>query len=46
MHSSTFHRGDVTLRIGDPIPTVDLTLHDRKTVTEAAYQQVVALLHR
>jgi len=36
MHSATFHRGDVTLRIGEPIATEGLTLHDRKSVTEAA----------
>jgi 1-acyl-sn-glycerol-3-phosphate acyltransferase len=46
MHSATFHRGNVTLRIGTPIPTTDLTLHDRKSVTETARQSVVALLHR
>jgi 1-acyl-sn-glycerol-3-phosphate acyltransferase len=46
MHSATFHRGRVTLRIGDPIPTVGLTLHDRKTVTEASRQAVVALLNQ
>jgi 1-acyl-sn-glycerol-3-phosphate acyltransferase len=46
MHSSTFHRGAVTLRIGDPIPTAGLTLHDRKSVTEAARESVVAMLHR
>jgi len=36
MHSATFHRGSVTLRIGDPIPTDGLTLHDRKVITERA----------
>jgi 1-acyl-sn-glycerol-3-phosphate acyltransferase len=46
MHSSTFHRGAVTVRIGDPIPTTGLTLHDRKSVTENARDQVVAMLHR
>jgi 1-acyl-sn-glycerol-3-phosphate acyltransferase len=34
MHSATFHRGQVTLRIGEPIATEGLTLHDRKSVTE------------
>jgi len=43
MHSSTFHRGTVTLRIGDPISTEGLTLHDRKRVTEAARERVVAM---
>ncbi len=46
MHSATFHRGRVTLRIGDPIPTAGLTLHDRKSVTETARREVVAMLHR
>jgi 1-acyl-sn-glycerol-3-phosphate acyltransferase len=44
MHSATFHRGKVTLRIGDPIPTEGLTLHDRKSVTEIARSEVVVLL--
>jgi 1-acyl-sn-glycerol-3-phosphate acyltransferase len=44
MHSSTFHRGNVTLRVGDPIPTEGLTLHERKSVTEAAREKVVAML--
>jgi 1-acyl-sn-glycerol-3-phosphate acyltransferase len=43
MHSATFHRGQVTLRIGDPIPTEGLT---RKSVTDSAREQVVAMLHR
>jgi hypothetical protein len=46
MHSSTFHRGSVTLRIGDPIPTAGLTLYDRKSITETARERVVAMLHR
>lgn len=46
MHSATFHRGHVTLRIGEPIPTKGLTLHDRKSVTDSARKTVVALLHR
>jgi 1-acyl-sn-glycerol-3-phosphate acyltransferase len=36
MHSATFHRGLVTLRIGEPISTEGLTLHDRKSVSEMA----------
>jgi 1-acyl-sn-glycerol-3-phosphate acyltransferase len=44
MHSATFHRGQVTVRIGDPIPTTGLTLHGRKTITEESRQQVVSLL--
>lgn len=46
MHSSTFHRGKVTLRIGDPIPTTGMTLQDRKSLTEAVRSQVVAMLSR
>jgi len=46
MHSSIFHRGSVTVRIGDPIPTAGLTLKDRKSITDLAREQVVAGLHR
>jgi len=34
----------VTLRIGHPIPTDGLTLHDRAQVTEAVREQVAAML--
>jgi len=44
MHSATFHRGAVTVRIGDPIPTNGLTLHDRKPVTESARETIACLL--
>jgi 1-acyl-sn-glycerol-3-phosphate acyltransferase len=44
MHSATFHRGQVTLRIGDPIPTTGLTLHERKAITEESRKQVVSML--
>ena len=44
MHSATFHRGRVTLRVGDPIPTVGLTLRDRRALTEQARAQIVAML--
>jgi 1-acyl-sn-glycerol-3-phosphate acyltransferase len=46
MHSATFHRGAVTLRIGEPISTTGMTLHDRKSLTETARQEVVVMLHR
>jgi 1-acyl-sn-glycerol-3-phosphate acyltransferase len=46
MHSATFHRGAVTLRIGDPISTTGMTLHDRKSLTETARQAVMVMLHR
>lgn len=45
MGSGTIHRGLVRLRIGDPIPTVGLTTRDdRRTLTEAAREQVVRML--
>lgn len=44
MHSATFHRGRVTLRIGDPIVTNGLTLRDRKPLTESARSTVAVLL--
>lgn len=44
MHSATFHRGSVTVRIGDPIATEGLTLHNRKAVTDRARAEVVGLL--
>jgi 1-acyl-sn-glycerol-3-phosphate acyltransferase len=43
MHSATFHRGNVTLRIGDPIPTDGL---NRKSLTEIARERVVVMLHQ
>jgi len=46
MHSATFHRGQVILRIGDPIPIKGLTLHHRKSVTETTRESVVAMLHQ
>jgi 1-acyl-sn-glycerol-3-phosphate acyltransferase len=44
MHSATFHRGRVTLRIGNPIPTNGLTLRERKPLTDSARREVVAML--
>ena len=44
MGSRTFHRGPVTLRVGEPIPTEGLTLRDRGTLTELARQRVVEML--
>lgn len=43
MHSSTFHRGKVTIMVGDPICTTGL---DRKTLTEKARQSIVAMFNR
>jgi 1-acyl-sn-glycerol-3-phosphate acyltransferase len=36
--------GDVSMRIGDPIPTKQATLHDRVHLTEELRHQIVALL--
>lgn len=44
MHSATFRRGRVTLRIGDPIPTAGLRLRDRKALTEQARTQIAGML--
>jgi len=44
MHSATFHRGTVTLRIGNPIATNGLTLHDRKALTDSARREVAGSL--
>ena len=47
MGSPVFHPFRwVTLRIGDPIPTEGLTLHDRGQLTEAVRGQIVAMLAR
>lgn len=42
IHTATFHRGNVTLRIGDPIPAGA----DRKAMTEMARERVVEMLGR
>jgi 1-acyl-sn-glycerol-3-phosphate acyltransferase len=44
MGSAVFHSGPVRLRIGHPIPTKGLTLRDRKALTEAAHEQIAAML--
>jgi 1-acyl-sn-glycerol-3-phosphate acyltransferase len=44
MHSATFRRGRVTLRIGEPIPTAGLTVRDRKALTERARAQIAGML--
>jgi 1-acyl-sn-glycerol-3-phosphate acyltransferase len=40
MGSATFHSGQVTLRIGDPIPTTGLTLRDRGRLTEMLRERI------
>ena len=44
MHSLTFHRGHVTLRIGEPISTEGMTTHQRAELTSAARQKIVDML--
>jgi 1-acyl-sn-glycerol-3-phosphate acyltransferase len=44
MHSLTFHRGHVTLRIGEPISTAGMTTHKRAELTAAARQKIVEML--
>jgi 1-acyl-sn-glycerol-3-phosphate acyltransferase len=44
MHSAMLRRGNVTLRVGDPIATTGMTIRDRAALSESARQQVVALL--
>jgi 1-acyl-sn-glycerol-3-phosphate acyltransferase len=44
MHSNTFHRGHVRLRVGTPIPTAGLTIRDRGAVTAAMREQIEQML--
>jgi 1-acyl-sn-glycerol-3-phosphate acyltransferase len=44
MHTLTFHRGKVTLRIGEPISTEGMTTHDRAKLTAAVRQKIVGML--
>jgi len=44
MHSLTFHRGSVTLRIGEPISTDGMTTHQRAELTAAVRQKIVEML--
>jgi len=46
MGSATIRHGRVRLQVGDPIPAAGMTLHDRKRLTEAAREQVAAMLAR
>jgi len=43
--SGRVRSGTVTMRIGDPIPTSDLVLHDRVSLTADLRQRIVALLN-
>src|SRR4029077_16845491 len=42
--SATIRGGQVTLRIGDPIPTVQATIRDRLHLTELLGDQIVELV--
>jgi 1-acyl-sn-glycerol-3-phosphate acyltransferase len=44
MHSLTFHRGPVKLRIGSPIPTEGLTTRQRVELTATLRQKIVEML--
>ncbi len=44
MHSLTFHRGSVTLRVGEPIPTAGLSTHQRAELTATVRERIVELL--
>jgi 1-acyl-sn-glycerol-3-phosphate acyltransferase len=41
---ATFRGGRVVMRIGDPIPTIDMTLQDRTALTQTLYQRVCELV--
>lgn len=44
VHSGIVRAGDVTVRIGEPIGTANLTLRDREQVTEQVRKQIAAML--
>jgi 1-acyl-sn-glycerol-3-phosphate acyltransferase len=44
MHSLTFHRGHVTLRIGEPIFTEGMTTHQRAELTTSVREKIVEML--
>jgi 1-acyl-sn-glycerol-3-phosphate acyltransferase len=44
MGEATFHRRPVTLRIGDPLPTANLTVKDRHELIETGRKQIVSML--
>lgn len=43
MGSGYVFGGDVTMCIGDPLPTIDLTLHDRTRFSQALHERIVEL---
>jgi len=44
MHTLTFHRGRVTLRIGEPISTEGMTTHQRAELTATMREKIVEML--
>jgi 1-acyl-sn-glycerol-3-phosphate acyltransferase len=44
MGSSQPRRGDVIVRFGDPIPTENLTLHNRSALTKQIRNEIAAML--
>ncbi len=44
MHSIHLRSGNVTVRVGDPIPTEGMTLKDREELTWRMYRDIAALL--
>jgi 1-acyl-sn-glycerol-3-phosphate acyltransferase len=44
MHTLVFHRGPVTLRIGEPISTEGMTTHRRAELTALTRQRIVEML--
>lgn len=46
MGSANVRPGVVTMKVGDPIPTEGLTLHDRARLTEELYDRVAEMLGR
>jgi 1-acyl-sn-glycerol-3-phosphate acyltransferase len=44
MHSLTFHRGPVKLRIGEPIATEGMTTRQRVELTATLRQKIVEML--
>lgn len=44
MHSKTFHRGRVTLRVSDPVPTAGMIMRDREALTASVREKIIAML--
>jgi 1-acyl-sn-glycerol-3-phosphate acyltransferase len=46
MHTAIFHRGPVTLRVGDPISVEGLTMRDRESLTRRLRDGIASILKR